>query len=181
MIEGLEREKDSDMNSPNKSNSILKGSVFEEYTAFGINDNFDKAKEAFAAEVSELLCLEPIDSDFLYKRSEPMRGSIVKVLLYIGATKADKMGLLARLVEKVALDDEFKVETHIKETAELCGVTVSSVERLVEKAFNVYDAAVLKKISALTKTSPLTSRDALCDIALYVRTKAYGGGLPDSK
>lgn len=176
MIKGLSTETASDKcRSPNRRHSVLNGSVLQEHAECGVNDGFEKAKAAFAAEASELLCLEPIDSDLLYKRSESMRGIIVKVLLYIGTLKIDKAALIASLVERVALDDEFRVEENIKNTAEFYGVKPSTVEGLVEKTFNLYDSAVFKRIEALTKTRPFTSKDALCDIALYVRTKVYGG------
>lgn len=99
------------------------------------------------------------------------------------------------VLENVAAICKCKTEKHLAVTAciveniitypdvDLNGITEAfakrhfstrrAVERILDKAFDIYDEDVFARIVAFTGTHPFTSRDALCDFALALKSKYF--------
>ena len=135
------------------------------------------AVEAFESECVQALSLAPVDSEQLYLRYEMLRPFVVKTLIFVGLLPTDKsFVLLARMVETLAVRPDADLSALIEAEAAESDVEQSTVIRNIDRALDIRDDFTREKLTYLTNTSPFTTRDALYDLALYVRTKFYGGG-----
>ncbi len=133
------------------------------------------AADIFVKESVQALGISPIDSSAVVERFENVRPFILKTLLFIGVdTVGNKLPLTARLIHRLALHPEVGVSQAMNDLAKRARLNYTTISRIVDEALNVYDGFITKNISFLTKSVPVTSRDALADIALYVRTKIDG-------
>ena len=149
------------------------------FSSVGANASAMKsAVEAFESECVQALSLAPVDSEQLFVRYEMLRPFVIKTLIFVGLLPTDKsFVLLARLVETLAVRPDADLSALIKAQAEDAGIEQSTVTRNIDRAFDIRDDFTREKLTYLTKTAPFTARDAIYDLALYVRTKFYGGGL----
>ncbi len=133
---------------------------------------FVEAVKVFANECREALYVAPIDSDYFFKRYELKRPFIVKVLLYIGVMPNDRsFTVIAKLVDRIVSKPDVPLSDCIKYIAEISGVSIPAMSRIIDKCFNIYDNAVYDRITYITNTKPMTSRDALYDVSMYINAK----------
>ncbi|MCH5154232.1 MAG: hypothetical protein J1F71_03370 [Clostridiales bacterium] len=142
--------------------------------AFDVNDElYNKAISAFRHECSVILGFKSplyITNGFL--RQECVKTYIVKALLYIGTPPTGNgLAVVARLTEILTLHPEIDLESVIEDFAKTHDTTVDAVTRIIEKYFNVYDSYFCERVYSLTKSQPLTAKDVLCDISVFVRAK----------
>lgn len=161
--------------------AVLKKSVLFKYVrtdADGISDRhkaFDKACDAFKKEATAALTVVRSGLEDSAERFELMRPFIIKVLLYIGIDPDDRVfGILARVLELKARYAEMDINDVISYIASVKDILRTAVNRAVEKSINYYDSDIMDRISFLTDTQPKSARDAICDLAIYVRIKHLG-------
>lgn len=167
-------EKISKSNKTNKCApwSRIIGSPIEDYVNANSSLSYEQALEIFAKECKEALYVAPIDTEYFYKRFEIQRAFIVKILLYMGLTpNSETFTVIARLIDCIVSQPSLTLSECINKVAEVCGVSVNSVSKAIDKSFYIYDNSVYDKVTYLTRTNPVTAKDALYDIALYVGTK----------
>ena len=105
-------------------------------------------------------------------RREWVKTYIIKALLFIGTPPTGSgLAVLARLTEVLTLHPEIDLESVIEDFAETHESTVDTVTRIIEKYFNVYDSYFCERVYSLTNSQPLTAKDVLCDISVFVRAK----------
>lgn len=143
----------------------------------GLLFDFDKAATSFRNECSALfaVCGETV-------RHEYIRNYIIKILLYAGLLPRDSgFAVIARLVETVAIRPDLELEYVINEFAETHGTKYAKVNRMIEKSLDAYDVEFVKRVTELTCSQPLTSKDILCDLAVFVRLKYFDGIYRDER
>lgn len=162
---------------------VMNTGVFKYASTVGFSDiqsyesNMRAATEAFEKECVQALSLAPCDNEMLFSRYETVRPYVIKTLLFIGLLPTDRLFvLLARMIELLALRPDADVSALISNEAEATSLEYGSVVRNIDKAVNVYDDFIRDRITYLTRSAPFSARDAIYDLALYVRTKFYGGG-----
>ncbi len=137
-----------------------------------------EALSAFETECVQALSLAPCDNEMLFSRYEMIRPFIIKTLLFVGMLPTDKsFVLLARIIEMLAVRPDADISVLIRNEATQTKIEKSTVIRNIDRALNVYDEFTRDRITYLTKTAPFSARDAIYDLAQYVRTKFYGGGI----
>ena len=154
--------------------SRISGSPIEEFVITHDEATRDtiNALDVFVKECREALCVAPIESDFCGKRYEAQHPFIVKVLLYLGINPLSKSFLVtAYLIDCIVAEPNLTLSECINKTAELFEIDVTAVSRVIDKHFNIYDAELYRKITYLTHTKPMTAKDALYDISMYVSAK----------
>ncbi|MDE6028939.1 MAG: hypothetical protein K2F90_01300 [Clostridiales bacterium] len=105
-------------------------------------------------------------------RQEAIKTYIIKTLLFVGTPPTGNgLAVLARLTEILTLHPELPLELVIEDFAKSHFATVDAVTRIIEKNFNVYDNYFCERVMALTGSHPMTAKDVLCDIGVYVRAK----------
>ena len=105
-------------------------------------------------------------------RQEAIKTYVIKVLLFVGTSPTGNgLAVLARLTEVSALHPELSLEYVIEDFAKTHATTVDAVTRIIEKYFNVYDNYFCERVMALTGSHPMTAKDVLCDLSVYVRAK----------
>lgn len=136
-------------------------------------ERFNSAVAAFRRETSVILDLyNPLASLLCTLRQESIKLYIVKVLLFIGTSPTGNgLAVLARLVETLTIHPEISLEDAIADFAKTHFSTVDAVTRIIEKYFNIYDNYFYDRVTALTKSNPMTAKDVLCDLSVYVRFK----------
>lgn len=131
------------------------------------------AISAFRRECSVILDLGgPLYSLHGAVRQEAIKTYIIKVLLFIGTSPTGNgLAVLARLTEVLTLHPELSLEYVIEDFAKTHATTVDSVTRIIEKYFNIYDSYFCERVMAVTGSHPMTSKDVLCDLGVYIRAK----------
>lgn len=105
-------------------------------------------------------------------RHENIKTYIIKVLLFIGTPPTGNgLAVLARLTEVLTMHPELSTEYVIEDFAKTHAATVDAVTRIIEKYFNIYDNYFCERVMALTGSHPMTSKDVLCDLSVYIRAK----------
>ena len=141
---------------------------------YDVNDElYGKAISAFRHESSVVLGFKgPLYIMHGALRQELVKTYIIKALLYIGTPPTGNgLAVLARLTEILTLHPELDLESVIADFAKTHETTVDAVTRIIEKYFNVYDSYFCERVYSLTKSQPLTAKDVLCDISVFVRAK----------
>lgn len=134
------------------------------------------AVKAFQAETAEALLLfdNSKSGEYSPTRAEPMRGYIIKLLLYIGLLpKNSHFAVIARLVESIAIRPEYMLESIIDDFADTHNTTAASVSRIIDKCLSVYNPQFAERVMRVTNSNPMTSKDVLCDLAVHVRIKYH--------
>lgn len=136
-------------------------------------DIFAETVNAFERETSVLLDVNADRSCKLNaKRYEPLRLYIIKLLLFVGVTPdGNTLAVLARLIEVLSIYPDTELDTVICDFARSHYSSVRTVERMIDKGFCIYDQQFYERITHLTESAPMTSKDVLCDLALFVRLK----------
>lgn len=137
---------------------------------------FDLAQIVFEREMLQAFSLTPLDDKSAPVRAERIRLLILKVIGYLrlkvsGRSKA----VLARLIETLALNPELEIRVIFDELAKHLGTTPKAISKIVEKSFFIYDDEFYDRVCKLTCTQPLSAREVLSDIAVYVRIKYFKG------
>ncbi len=155
------------------NNSLLYGYV-DVLSANAQHDReraFAMAVDAFRNEVRSALTVSPIDGETA-ERYESVAPFIVKLLLYIGKIPTDaKFVLAARLIEARVRDPSVSLTETEQIIAVRTGVSYPTIKRLAEDCFDCYDKGETARISYLTGIVPNSATEAVCDLAVYVRTK----------
>lgn len=133
----------------------------------------DNAVSAFVRETSVILAMDSATYSFHgMLRQESIKMFILKVLLYIGMpTTGNGMAVIARLIEVMFLHPELSPEQVIEDFADTHNATVDAVDYVIEKNFNVYDSYFCDRVEQLTKSHPMTAKDVLCDLSVYIKIK----------
>ncbi len=154
--------------------SPLFNSPLYSYITAHDGDILSDCLDAFEKETSALLRLTPYYETESVPRFEMIRPFILKVLIYLGIKPlGEKFAVIMRLIELLAVNDDIDFDIAVRECALSCG-SEETVIRAIESEINMYDGLFVDKLSALTDTSPLSPRDAIFDIALYVRNEYFG-------
>lgn len=166
-----------------KQSSILKGTALFDYVQnIGRGDDavvnysgiFQEATRAFENECAEVFGISRNSLFSVNRRYEYMRPFIIKILLFLDVFKRTKLyAAIAYIIEKLAIHPETDIAALIDDVVRL-GFIKAAVTRAVENCFDIYDDRVAERIEYLTDTKPVTAKDALYDIALFVRTRFYG-------
>ncbi|MCH5161372.1 MAG: hypothetical protein J1G04_05005 [Clostridiales bacterium] len=155
--------------SDNKERSVLFNSPLHSCITNHDGDLISDCLDVFENEASALLSLAPYDKEEQATRFEMLRPMILKVLLYLGFKPlGEKFAVIMRLIELLTVDGDF--DRAITNCASSCG-NEDIVIRAIESEIDMYDAEFVNKLSLLTDTSPLSPRDALFDIAIYIRNE----------
>lgn len=162
--------------SQNISSSHLEQSVVERYCNTDGSDSiesFSKSVQAFKRETSVIL---RFGSPFYFfgdsLRQENIKLYIIKVLLFVGTSpNGNGIAVLARLMEILTLHPELALEEVISDFAKTHSATVNSVTHVIEKYFNIYDNYFYERVVALTESHPMTAKDVLCDLSVFIRAK----------
>lgn len=105
-------------------------------------------------------------------RQEAIKTYIIKVLLFVGTSPTGNgLAVLARLTEVLTLHPELSLEYVIEDFAKTHAATVDAVTRIIEKYFNIYDNYFCERVMTLTGSHPMTAKDVLCDLSVFVRAK----------
>lgn len=161
------------MNSIPRSVSVLKRSVLAKhidntYGAYWYDDMID----AFEGESVSALSLAPTDSIASKIHREEIRPFILKLLLFVGVS-SEYYVLAARLIETLAVRPQDELNNVLRNTADRMKLTQKALASRLDRCFNLYDVQMFERISYLTRTTPLTARDAIIDLAGYVRVVFY--------
>lgn len=133
--------------------------------------DFKQAVAVFRRESERALSFDRDNSGLFGALSrEQYKTFILKALLFIGIS-ADGHGLavLARLIEILTLNPAISPDEAIEQFAKTCSASFGAVERIVEKHFNVYNEQLVSRVTLLTQSRPMTPKDVLCDLSVYVR------------
>lgn len=136
-------------------------------------ERYKNAVAAFRRETSVILDFGgPLDSLLGTLRYESVKMYIIKVLLFVGTPPTGNgLAVLARLIEVLTIHPEIPLEEVISDFAKTHAATVDSVTHIIEKYFNIYDNYFFNRVVALTKSHPMTAKDVLCDLSVYIRLK----------
>ncbi|MDE7406748.1 MAG: hypothetical protein K2M89_07750 [Clostridiales bacterium] len=136
-------------------------------------ESYKNAISAFRRECSVVLDFNsPLYSINGAVRQEAIKTYIIKVLLFVGTPPVGNgLAVLARLIEVLTLHPEFALEYVIEDFAKTHVATVDAVTRVIEKNFNIYDNYFCERVMALTGSHPMTAKDVLCDLSVYIRAK----------
>ncbi|MCM1367366.1 MAG: hypothetical protein NC184_00935 [Roseburia sp.] len=139
-------------------------------------DIFEEAACAFEKECAEAFGITRSDAAIVNKRYEYIRTFIIKVLLFLDVFKRTKhYAAIAYMIEKLAVHPETDIALLMDEVANKIGASRSAITHAVENCFDIYDGWVAERIEYLTDSKPVTAKDAMFDVALFVRTRFYGG------
>ncbi len=161
------------MNDFPRAISVLKHSALGKYA-----DNsygkfwYDDAVDAFESEAVSALSLAPTDSIASKKHKEGIRPFIIKVLLFIGLS-SEYYAIIARLIETLAVRPQVELNDVIAQAAAKMNISVKALMHKIDRCFNVYNLDMFERISYLTRTMPMTPKDALVDLSSYVRVCFY--------
>lgn len=136
-------------------------------------ESCNNAISAFRRECSVILNLDsPLYSIYGAVRQEAIRTYIIKALLFVDTPPTGNgLAVLARLTEILTLHPELSLEYVIEDFAKTHVATVDAVTRIIEKYFNIYDNYFCERVMALTGSHPMTAKDVLCDLSVYIRAK----------
>ncbi|MDE6293289.1 MAG: hypothetical protein K2L88_01550, partial [Clostridiales bacterium] len=96
----------------------------------------------------------------------------LKVLLFVGTPPiGNGLAVMARLLQTLTMHPEITLEDAIADFAKTHSTTVDAVARIIEKNFNIYDNYFFDRVVALTHSHPMTAKDVLCDLSVYIRLK----------
>ena len=137
------------------------------------DEMYKNAISAFRRECSVILDLgRPLYYIHGAVRQETIKTYIIKVLLFVGTPPTGNgLAVLARLTEILTLHPELSMEYVIEDFAKTHDATVDAVTRIIEKYFNIYDNYFCERVMALTGSHPMTAKDVLCDLSVFVRAK----------
>lgn len=163
--------------------SVLKRSVLWDHISvensaddrvFNWKSDFKKSAEAFRRETISSLSIVSVDNEALTYKYEHLRPFILKTLLFVNLSDDCRtVGLMARIIEILAVHPELELNYVMEHIAATAGVGYDSVSKLVDRYFNIYDNKIYDRVCFLTCTGPFTAKDAICDLALYVRAKFF--------
>ena len=158
----------------NLRRSRLGKSVVGNYTlnnSSEFGERFKSSVAAFRREASVILDFgSPVVPRIGTLRYESIKMYIVKVLLFVGTPPTGNgLAVMARLMEVLTMYPEIALEEVIADFAKTHATTVESVTRIIEKYFNIYDNYFFNRVVTLTKSHPMTSKDVLCDLSVYIR------------
>ena len=136
-------------------------------------ERYNNSVAAFRREASVILDMcSSLDSLLGTLRYESVKMYIIKVLLFVGTPPTGNgLAVLARLLEVLTMHPEISLEEAIADFANTHAATADSVTRVIEKYFNIYDNYFHARVVALTKSHPMTAKDVLCDLSVYIRLK----------
>lgn len=128
---------------------------------------------AFRRESSVILGFgSPLYSLYGTVRQEAVKTYIIKVLLFVGTPPTGNgLAVLARLIEILSLRPDLSLDYVIEDFAKMHATNVDSVMRIIEKYFNIYNNYFCERVMALTNSHPMTAKDVLCDLSVFVRAK----------
>lgn len=137
------------------------------------DEQFKHAVDAFRRETSVILGFDsPLHSLYGAYRQESVKTFIIKVLLFIGVSpNGNGLAVLARLIEMFTVHPELSLEEVIYDFANTHQTNVDAVTRIIEKHFYVYDNYIYDRVVKLTESHPMTPKDVLCDLSVFVRLK----------
>lgn len=169
---------------PYEHRSVIKDSIL-----FGYADNlsdsaiadrnvaFACAVNAFTGEATEAFSVSAFgaaNASGAAKKYELTRHRILKLLLYIGYDPDNPaFGLIAGLVEMRVRRPDAAFSEMLTELSQNTGVPYKVLDRELERSFSYYDGSALERMTYVTGTVPMSARDAVCDLAVYVRISAF--------
>ncbi|MCH5165247.1 MAG: hypothetical protein J1G01_02470 [Clostridiales bacterium] len=132
---------------------------------------FDDAVNAFERESARALALK-----FNTSRFELPRTFIIKLLLHIGKIPTgNAFAVVCRVVEVLTDRPDMSFNDVILDFAKCHDCTVDAVTRIIDKFFNMYDNAMVERITSVIQTNPMTARDVICDLAAFTRARYFDG------
>ncbi len=133
--------------------------------------DFDETVAVFMSESAKALSFDIDGSGHFGALSrEQYKTFILKTLLFIGiSANGNGLAVLARLIEILTLHPVMSPDGAIEQFAVTHSATFSTVERIVEKYFNVYNDRLIMRVTSLTQSQPMTPKDVLCDLSVFVR------------
>lgn len=132
---------------------------------------FKTAVEVFEKESAQSFAI-PEPNNMI--RIEPLRTFIIKLLLSIGVIpRNNAFAVVARITELLVIHPDIAMDKLIVDFAKSHSTDKSTVSRMIDKCFDVYDDKFMTKVTALTQSHPNTAKDVLCDIAVYI-SATYG-------
>ncbi len=165
--------------------SVLKDSILFRYidntsdeAIIDRNIAFDMAVNAFKNEAIEAFIIPSFrENEFDGRGAEKYeltRYFILKLLLYIGYDP-DEMtfSLIARLIEMRVRRPNISFSEMLTELSQQTGIAYQNLDRDLERSLGYYNDDALDKVTYITGTVPLSARDIICDLAVYVRTKYF--------
>ena len=156
----------------NKERSVLFNSPLYSCITSHDGDIVSNCLDVFESETAVLLTLTPYGESERATKFVTLRPFILKVLIYLGFKPiGEKFAVIMRLVELLVFDGDF--DRAIANCATSCG-REETVLRAIDSEINMYNGKFVDKLSALTDTTPLSPRDALFDMAMYVRNEYLG-------
>ena len=143
---------------------------------------FESAVNAFANEARVAFEISSNKVGDNVKRYASPRAFIIKLMLAIGLLPHDNsFAVIAKLVETLCLNPQIRLNDAIMRFAEAHGSTVDAVTRAIEKSLDAYDEKLIQRVTAFTQSRPMTAKDIICDIAVYVRAKYIDGKMSNEQ
>ena len=171
------RKKDSGNAAPNPTGDTLKqnisDSVIGNIETDDPDERYNRAVTAFRRETSVILGFDsPLHSVYGAFRQESVKTFIIKILLFIGVSpNGNALAVLARLIEMFTVHPELSLEEVISDFAATHQTNIDAVTRIIEKQFSIYDNYFYDRVVQLTKSHPMTPKDVLCDLSVFIRLK----------
>lgn len=170
----IQKSADNTVKTNQKSRSITLSSA--ELAPREYEDWLKAQAEVFERESSAVLHFGS-DAEYSPFRYEPRRNFIIKVLLYIGVLPdGNAMAVIAWLIETLSCRPDLSVDEAIDRFSDIHDTNSAAIMRIIDKNLNVYNADLYDRTESITDSRPMTSKDVLCDLALFVRLKymSYG-------
>lgn len=164
-----------------KRSSIFSRTALDGYIDSDKNspfDHVDRYKSAINAFVNESRAAFALGCgrSNSAKRYEDPHTYIVKLLLAIGLLPRNNgFAVIAKLVETLCMCPQIGLNVAITRFAQAHGATAEAVTRIIEKNINVYDAKFIRRLTCITQSAPMTVKDVICDLAVYVRARYFDG------
>ncbi len=162
-------------------NSVIKRSILNIYVDTRIDnaisdrrEAFRLASTAFVNEAVSALTVRGRGAEITAERHESVRPFILKILLFVGCNpNKSAFGLIARVIESRVKHPETDIRDVIANLSEMSGTAYNTLNRAVEKSFDIYDNDSMDRVAFLTGTQPLTAKDIINDLAIYVRMQLH--------
>lgn len=128
---------------------------------------------AFTRETSVILKFDsPLYSLYGTLRQELVKTYIIKLLLFLGIPPTGNgLAVIARLIEVLTIHPECTPEDVIVDFAKTHLASSDSVTHVIEKYIKIYDNDFYDRVVTLTKSHPMTAKDVLSDLSVYIRVK----------
>ncbi len=148
--------------------SLLGSLIAPETEIMDFDERVREQVEIFERESSALLRLQP--NEYRTKRYELRRLFIIKTLLFVGVTaNGNGFAVISALIDTLSNRPELDLDNVIDSFAVAHGVASNTIGNIIDKCINIYNADLSDRVKKLTGTDPLTTKDVLCDLALYIR------------